>query len=203
MGKRIFDVAIAVLSLVVLSPLLAIVALLVKFDSAGPILYRGMRAGKGGTPFHIYKFRTMVADAAARGAGITAQDDPRVTRMGRFLRLTKVDELPQLLNVLRGEMSLVGPRPEDPRYLKYYTPAQCALLDVLPGITSSASITFRHEESLLRGADWERMYIETVLPRKLDIELAFLQRRTFRSDMDILLRTAIAVFDRGEQKDAP
>lgn len=203
MGKRIFDVVVAGLGLLLLSPLLAIVALLVKFDSAGPVLYRGTRAGKGGTPFHIYKFRTMFADAAQRGAGITYNDDPRVTRMGRLLRLAKVDELPQLINVVRGDMSLVGPRPEDPRYLKYYTPAQCALLDVLPGITSPASITFRHEESLLRGAGWERTYTETVLPHKLELELAYLQRRTFWSDMDILLKTALAVFDRGERKDAP
>src|SRR5689334_20899901 len=103
MGKRIFDVTVAGLGLIVSSPLLAIAALLVKFDSAGPVLYRGTRAGKGGTPFHIYKFRTMVADASQRGAGITTDDDPRVTRIGKLLRLTKIDELPQLLNVVRGE----------------------------------------------------------------------------------------------------
>ncbi|HZQ06091.1 MAG TPA: sugar transferase [Anaerolineae bacterium] len=199
---RVVDVASAGLGLVVLSPLLAIVGLLIKLDSPGPVLHRSVRIGKYGTPFRIYKFRTMVADAAQRGAGITSRDDPRITRIGKILRRTKMDELPQLINVLRGEMSLVGPRPEDPRYIQYYTPAQRAVLDVLPGITSAASLAFRHEEQMLSGADWEQTYIDSVLPQKLDIELAYLRRRTFWSDLGIMAQTARAVLNGGNGNDA-
>jgi len=199
---RVVDVASAGFGLVVLSPLWVIVGILIKLDSPGPVLHRSVRIGKYGKPFRIYKFRTMVADAAQRGAGITSRDDPRITRVGKVLRRTKVDELPQLINVLRGEMSLVGPRPEDPRYLQYYTPAQRAVLDVRPGITSAASLAFRHEEQLLSGTDWEQIYIHSVLPQKLDIELAYLQRRTFWSDLGIVAQTALAVVSGGTRSDA-
>lgn len=195
-SQRVLDISAAAIGLVALSPLLAGIAVWIRLDSPGPILYRGPRVGRGGAPFYILKFRTMTQDAAERGAGITARNDPRVTRAGAVLRRYKLDELPQLWNVLVGEMSLVGPRPEDPRYVQLYTPAQRVVLDVPPGITSAASVKFRHEEAFLAGADWERMYREVVMPRKLEIELSYLKRRTFRSDLAILARTFLAMFEK-------
>ena len=153
-----------------------------------------MRVGKDARPFRIYKFRTMVVDAAWRGPGITTDADSRITRSGRLLRKTKLDELPQLINVVKGEMSLVGPRPEDPAYVALYTPEQRKVLSVCPGITSPASLHYRHEESLLTGADWETLYCTQVLPDKLAIDLAYLERRTLTSDLKILLQTVAAVF---------
>ena len=126
------------------------------------------------SPFRLYKFRRMVSDADKQGPGITATGDSRITRVGRFLRRTKIDELPQLINVLSGDMSLVGPRPEDPRYVTLYTPEQRRVLAVRPGITSAASLAYRHEEQLLAGADWETVYREEVLPAKLAIDLEYL-----------------------------
>lgn len=193
-AKRALDVAIAGLGLIVLAPLLGLLALVIRLESPGPVLYRGLRAGQAAKPFRIFKFRTMYQDADRRGGGITVRNDPRVTRVGRVLRRTKLDELPQLLNVLRGEMSLVGPRPEDPRYLAYYSPAQCAVLQVPPGITSAASIAFRDEEALLDGADWESRYINQVLPRKLELELEYLNQRSFWSDVRVLFKTLFALF---------
>lgn len=194
-SQRVLDVVAAASGLVALSPLLAGIAIWIRLDSPGPVFYRGPRVGRGGAPFFILKFRTMAQDAAQRGAGITTRGDPRVTRAGAVLRHYKLDELPQLWNVLRGEMSLVGPRPEDPRYVALYTPAQRAVLDVPPGITSAASVTFRHEESLLDGEDWERTYREVIMPRKLEIELGYLKRRTLGSDLAILARTFLSVLE--------
>lgn len=193
-SQRVLDIVGGTGGLVVLSPLFAAIAVWIRLDSAGPIFYWGPRVGKDGAVFGILKFRTMVTDAAARGAGITTQNDPRVTRAGQVLRKYKLDELPQLWNVVCGEMSLVGPRPEDPRYVKLYTPAQRAVLDVPPGITSAASLQFRNEEALLRGSDWEQTYTEVVMPSKLEIELSYLRQRTFWSDLNILGRTLLSVF---------
>jgi lipopolysaccharide/colanic/teichoic acid biosynthesis glycosyltransferase len=194
LSKRVFDVLTAALALLVCAPLFLVLAILIKLDSRGPVFFRGTRVGKDGVLFSIYKFRTMVNDAAQHGAGITTRNDPRITRVGKFLRRSKLDELPQLWNVLRGEMSLVGPRPEDPRYVQYYSPAQRAVLRTTPGITSVASLAFRHEEQILEGAAWEETYIQRVLCAKLDLELAYLQRRTFWSDLAILCRTGLALF---------
>ena len=178
-----------------LSPLFVLVAFAIKLDSRGPIFYRARRIGKDGVPFRLYKFRRMVSDADKQGPGITATGDSRITRVGRFLRRTKIDELPQLINVLSGDMSLVGPRPEDPRYVALYTPEQRRVLAVRPGITSAASLAYRHEEQLLAGADWETIYRTRVLPDKLAIDLAYLERRTLVSDLKLILRTIAAVFD--------
>ena len=191
---RIVDVVAATIGLIILSPLLAILAFIIKCDSPGPVLYRARRAGKGGREFRLYKFRTMAADAHRRGPGVTGAGDPRITQAGRFLRRTKLDELPQLLNVLRGEISLVGPRPEDPRYVALYTPEQRRLLDVRPGITSMASLTYRNEERLLIADDWEAQYINSILLDKLSIDLAYQARRTITSDLVLLLRTIAGVF---------
>jgi len=193
--KCIFDGVIALLGLLVVSPLFLLVAPILKLDSPGPVFYRAERIGKDGVPFHLYKFRSMVADADRRGPGITAEGDRRVTRVGAFLRRTKLDELPQLINVLKGEMSLVGPRPEDPRYVARYTPEQRQVLAVRPGITSAASLAYRHEEQLLSGEDWETIYRTKVLPDKLATDLAYLEQRTLGSDLKLILRTIAAVFD--------
>lgn len=187
--KRSFDFLVAAFGLVLTSPILCLIAVAIKLDSPGPVFFRSKRVGKDGALFVIYKFRTMIANAAALGSGITIRDDPRVTRIGSFLRRTKLDEVPQLWNVVRGEMSLVGPRPEDPRYLKYYSPAQRALLQAAPGMTSAASIAFRNEQEMLEGAEWEQFYIETVLPKKLDLDLAYMQHQTFASDLLVLAQT--------------
>lgn len=193
LSKRIFDILAASLGLIVCSPLFLTIAILIQRDSRGPVLYRGARAGKDGKFFSILKFRTMTADATERGAGITTRDDVRITRAGRVLRRYKLDELPQLWNVLRGDMSLVGPRPEDPRYVQYYTPAQRAVLRVRPGMTGAAALAFRHEEQMLDGAAWEEKYVSEIMPAKLELELAYLERRTFWSDLEILSRTALAI----------
>ncbi len=193
MCKRISDGVIAALGLLIVSPLFLLIAPIIKLDSPGPVFYRAERIGKEGVPFRLYKFRSMVADADRRGPGITAAGDCRVTRVGVFLRRTKLDELPQLINVLRGEMSLVGPRPEDPRYVALYTPEQRRVLAARPGITSPASLHYRNESAVLSGNDWERVYIETVMPHKLAIELAYLSHRSFFTDLKVIFLTLWAV----------
>jgi len=192
--KRAFDLTIAALGLALTSPVVAVAAVAVKLDSPGPAFFSGRRTGKGGREFRIHKLRSM---HAATGAAVTAGDDPRITRVGRFLRRTKIDELPQLLNVVKGEMSLVGPRPEDPTYVERYTAEQRRLLSVRPGITSPASLAFMDEEAQLRGGSPENLYLTEVMPKKLALELAYLDRATFGSDLRVLLQTAGAVLRRG------
>jgi lipopolysaccharide/colanic/teichoic acid biosynthesis glycosyltransferase len=188
MMQRVFDLVVASMGLVILSPLLMVVAVLVVVDSPGSVFFRGQRVGKDGRLFHILKFRTMVDNAAQLGPGITTGGDARITRVGRWLRRTKIDELPQLWNVVRGEMSLIGPRPEDPRYVALYTEDQRHILSVRPGITSPASIQFRHEEALLPAGDMET-YIKFLMPTKIKADLEYLDRRTFWSDLAVLLDT--------------
>lgn len=194
MFKRAFDFVCAVFGLVVLLPLFGLVALAIKLDSPGPVFFRGERVGLHGKPFRIFKFRTMVVNAAQEGPGITTRDDARITRVGRLLRKYKIDELPQLFNVLRGEMSLVGPRPEDPRYVAHYTPAQRRVLEVRPGITSPATLQYHHEDRLLTSEDLEAIYLNQLMPRKLAIELEYLDRRTWFTDFKIILQTIVAIF---------
>src|SRR5438128_3136486 len=164
MVKRGFDLAVSAVSLVVLAPLFLVIAILIERDSRGPGFYRGERVGRNGSRFRIHKFRTMVSDADRRGPGITAQDDPRITVLGRRLRRSKLDELPQLINVLRGEMSLVGPRPEIPDMVDRYPPLFRRLLGLRPGMTSPASLAYRNEEELI-GTDLSS-YAEGILPEK-------------------------------------
>jgi lipopolysaccharide/colanic/teichoic acid biosynthesis glycosyltransferase len=192
--RRLVDIVAACVGLALLSPILTIIALAIKLDSPGPLFHRAQRVGKDGQLFNLFKFRSMVADAAQRGPGITAAGDSRITPVGRLLRRSKLDELPQLLNVLAGDMSLVGPRPEDPGYVALYTPAERQVLRVAPGITSAASLAFRHEEQLLSGPDWEERYRTVVMPAKLAIDLAYLKRRTLWSDLGLILRTVAALF---------
>ena len=194
--KRAFDFLVALIGLIVSSPVVAAAAVAVKLDSPGPALFSGPRAGLDGTVFQIHKLRSMRVGADASGPAVTAGDDPRVTRVGRFLRRWKLDELPQLLNVLKGEMSLVGPRPEDPRYVERYTPEQRRLLSVRPGVTGPSALSFLDEEEMLRGGQSEDRYLNEVMPRKLDLELRYLDHATLASDIGILLRTAGAVLRR-------
>lgn len=191
--QRAFDMLGASVGLALLSPIFLCVALWVKFDAPGPVFYRARRVGQGGEPFRLFKFRSMVVDADRRGPGITTAGDARVTRSGRWLRRTKVDELPQLINVLRGEMSLVGPRPEDPRYVALYTPEQRQILAYRPGITSAASLAYRHEEALLSDPNWETVYQQEVMPAKLAVDLAYMAQRSLLTDIRLILRTVLAM----------
>jgi lipopolysaccharide/colanic/teichoic acid biosynthesis glycosyltransferase len=192
-GRRLLDVVTSLVGLILLSPLFLLVAVAIKLDSAGPVFYRALRVGRNGRPFRVYKFRSMVNNADRGGPGITTADDERVTELGRLLRRTKVDELPQLINVFRGDMSLVGPRPEDPRYVALYTREQRRVLAVRPGITGPASVHYRHEEELLDGPNWEQVYIQEVMPHKLQIELDYLERRTLWTDLGVILQTMMTL----------
>lgn len=193
-ARRLFDASAATLGLLVLSPLLLVVAVSVAASSPGPVFFRQVRVGRGGEPFDILKFRTMRTDAERTGGQLTVGEDPRITRVGRFLRQWKLDELPQLINVVRGEMALVGPRPEVPRYVELYTEEQRQVLTVRPGITDPASVAFRSESELMgRHPDPGRYYIEEIMPRKLSINLDYLSRRTLLSDVGVILNTFRAV----------
>ncbi len=192
---RFIDLLASGLGIVLLSPLFLVIAAGIKLSAPGPVFYRATRVGRDGVPFRLYKFRSMVVGADTSGPGITAAGDRRITPVGQFLRKTKLDELPQLLNVLKGDMSLVGPRPEDPRYVALYTAEQRRVLAVRPGITSAASLAYRHEEQLLSGENWETTYRARVLPDKLAIDLAYLEQRTLFSDLKLIFRTVVAIFD--------
>ena len=191
MAKRLFDLLVATVALVLLAPLLAAVALWIKLDSQGPVLFRQQRVGRHGRLFSIHKFRTMVADAPQRGPQITVGNDPRITRAGACLRRAKLDELPQLIDVLAGRMSLVGPRPELPAYVAQY-PAELRdkVLAVRPGITDPVSLEFADESALLaRAADPEREYVEVLLPKKLRAAAAYAQQATLWTDLQVIGRT--------------
>ena len=193
---RFLDLAVALPALAVAAPVIAASAIAIKLDSPGPVFYHGDRVGRNGVPFRIHKLRTMRTGAESVGPAVTAADDPRVTRAGRILRRTKLDELPQLFNVIRGEMSLVGPRPEHPAYVARYTPHERRLLTVRPGITGPATLAYIDEEESLRGGQAEATYLQTVLPRKLQLELDYLQTATPATRIAILLRTAAAMLRR-------
>ena len=193
-AKRAMDIVLSAAALCVLWPVLLLIALAIVVDDPGPVFYRQVRVGRGGKPFRIFKFRTMVVDADKKGLSITVGRDSRITRVGAFLRRTKLDELAQLLNVLCGQMSFVGPRPEVPRYVELYTPYQRQVLLVRPGITDYASIAYRNENDLLAGADDpERMYIETIMPDKIELNMKYLREISPLADVRLILKTIIAV----------
>jgi lipopolysaccharide/colanic/teichoic acid biosynthesis glycosyltransferase len=196
MPKRVFDVLLAGLGLVLLSPLLLAIALWVVLDSPGPVFFRQQRVGRGGVPFHIHKFRSMNAGAAVDGPQITVGDDARITRAGHFLRRSKLDELPQLIDVLQGTMSFVGPRPEVPRYVALYPAAlRDKILSVRPGITDPASIAYRDESTLLaRAADPERAYIEQVMPEKLRHAELYVDHMSLVNDLRLIAATVRSVW---------
>ncbi len=194
-AKRCFDLALALPGVIALAPLFALLMVFIKLDSRGPSLFRQVRVGRHGRTFRIFKFRTMVADAESRGAQITVGADQRITRVGAFLRRTKLDELPQLLNVVKGEMTLVGPRPEVPRYVAQYGESEKPLLALTPGITSLASLQFRHESELLAAqADPETFYLTQVMPEKVRIDLAYARRATVMSDLAVIAKTLACLF---------
>jgi FlaA1/EpsC-like NDP-sugar epimerase/lipopolysaccharide/colanic/teichoic acid biosynthesis glycosyltransferase len=191
-AKFFLEVGTASVMLLVLSPLFAIIACLIWLDEPGSIFYHSLRVGRGGRPFAVYKFRTMTQAPMPRRE-ITVSNDPRITRIGRFLRASKLDELPQLFNVLRGDMSLVGPRPESPHYVAYYTAEQREVLSVRPGITGAAQIYFPHEEELLAGPDPEQLYITRVMPAKLTIDLEYVHYWSLWLDLKLVVLTLVAV----------
>lgn len=203
-AKRVLDLVFAATGLVLLSPVFVIIGFLIKKDDGGPLFFMQERIGRFGARFRIIKFRTMVIDAEAKGLRITTSTDPRVTRIGRRLRSTKLDELPQLLNVLRGEMSFVGPRPEVPKYVAYYTPEQRQVLSLVPGLTDLASLEYIDEESLLAKVERpEEVYISECLPRKIELNLAYARRAGLAADVGIILRTIGKLFfRRGAPTDA-
>jgi lipopolysaccharide/colanic/teichoic acid biosynthesis glycosyltransferase len=198
MTKRLFDVIVSALALLLLSPLFALIALAIAADSAGPIFFRQTRVGKSGVPFRIFKFRTMRADAAGSGLQVTAGSDPRITRAGALLRRLKLDELPQFINVLLGQMSIVGPRPEVPKYVALYPPeTRNIVLSVRPGITDPASIEYKSESAILgRSANPEQTYVDEVMPAKLRLCVEYVQHAGFWRDVAIVWSTVRALLFR-------
>lgn len=196
MLKRGFDIAFSAFTLLFLLPLLAVVALWIKFDSPGPIFFRQIRVGRKGREFRIFKFRTMRADAESQGLQITVGVDPRITRSGAFLRKYKIDEIPQFLNVLVGDMSVVGPRPEVPRYVaKYPAESRRIVLSVRPGITDPASIAYRDENEILGSTDDpESAYVKKIMPNKLAMYERYVQTRSFVGDVILITRSFLISF---------
>ena len=193
-AKRALDVTAALVGLVFFSPLLVAVALAIKLHDGGPVFYGGVRVGRNGRPFRIFKFRTMVLNAEKLGGPSTAGDDPRITPVGRVLRRYKLDELPQLINVLKGEMTLVGPRPEVPQYVELFSEEERAILSVRPGMTDWASLWNSDEGALLAGSpDPEKTYLEKIRPEKLRLQLEYVRTRSLRVDLTILARTVLAI----------
>lgn len=199
---RWLEFFIALAGVIILSPVLLVLGLLVVLHDRGPAFYKARRIGKDGRPFALLKFRSMLVDADKRGGALTSAADARITPIGEFLRRTKADELPQLLNVLKGDMSFVGPRPEDPKYVALYTPEQREVLAVRPGITSAASLHYRNESALLAGPDPEGIYIREILPHKLAIERDYLRTRSFGKDLGLILRTVRSMVTEEEVQDA-
>ncbi|MBI4500131.1 MAG: sugar transferase [Gemmatimonadetes bacterium] len=194
MIKRALDLLLSLAGLVVLAPSLAAIAILIKLDSRGPVLFRQERVGRRFRRFRIYKFRTMVAGADRLGAALTGERDPRVTRVGRRLRHFKLDELPQLFNVVAGDMSLVGPRPEVPRYVEHFRGDYEEILTVRPGMTDLASLKYRNESATLAGGpDVEARYLATILPDKIRLGKEYLRRSGLGFDLQLVLFTMLAL----------
>ena len=201
--KRLFDIVSAFIGLLILSPVMLFAALLIKIEDSGPVFYRGTRIGMKGKPFRMYKFRTMVVDADKIGGPSTSDDDPRITRTGRILRKMKLDELPQLINVLTGQMSIVGPRPEVPMYVDMFTDEERAILTVRPGITDYASIWNPDEGAVLKGSgDPEKVYRERIRPKKIALQLKYVRERSFRTDIRIVVQTLFTVLSRKKKSPA-
>jgi lipopolysaccharide/colanic/teichoic acid biosynthesis glycosyltransferase len=194
MLKRFTDITISLLALILLAPVFLILAVVIKLTSRGPVFYKGRRVGRGGEIFLMHKFRSMVVNADQIGTDLTPHGDPRVTKVGRFLRRTKVDEIPQIIDILRGKMSLVGPRPESPLYARYYDERQKHVLSVRPGMLGPAQIKYRHEELMLKDReDPDAYYIRELMPRKLEIDLDYVENMSFLLDVSILFRSLLAV----------
>jgi len=190
MHKRAFDLVGSLVAFIILSPIFLITAMLIKLDCPGPVLYMAERIGKNGKLFEMYKFRTMVADAARLGSAITCNEDPRITRVGRFLRRTHIDEWPQFFNILRGDMSFVGPRPEAPTYIEHYTPQQREVLNGRPGMTGLAQVQYmQNEAAMLDATTLDEVYLNEILPKKLELDLQYIQNQSFLLDLQLLIQT--------------
>jgi len=188
--KRVFDFIAAFMGIVILFPILLLIALWIKLSSKGPLFYTQKRVGKDFKEFDIYKFRSMVVDADKIGPSVTSGDDPRITEVGKFIRKTKIDELPQLLNVLQGDMSLVGPRPEVMKFVDKKRDAYIKVLSVRPGITDNAAIEFRDEETIMNSyEDKEKAYLEIILPQKIKLYYNYIDNISFTNDIKLLLQT--------------
>ncbi|MDD5130145.1 MAG: sugar transferase [Candidatus Omnitrophica bacterium] len=194
-GKRLFDLFFSLLGIIVCLPVFFFVPILIKIDSRGPVFFKQKRMGKGGILFELIKFRTMFSDSAGEKLMFEPGRKSRVTKIGRFLRFSKIDEFPQLINVLKGEMSFVGPRPEVPKYQQFYTGDNSLVLMVRPGITDMASVKYRHEEELLaRNPEPEKLYTEVILPDKLRINKDYINNRLgLFDDFVIILRTLLKI----------
>lgn len=194
MLKRSFDILVSLIALILLAPLFLILALIIKLTTRGPVFYRGRRVGRGGEIFSMHKFRSMVVNADQIGTHLTPQGDPRVTKIGRFLRKTKMDELPNIIDVLKGDMSFVGPRPESPLYAKYYNERQKQVLNVRPGMVGPTQIKYRHEEVILKDKkDPDTYYVQELMPQKLEIDLDYIKNRSFLLDVKIIFKALLAV----------
>ena len=194
MTKRALDILVSLFGLILFSPLFVIIPVLIKMDSSGSVFFRQERMGKQFVPFDMYKFRTMVNDAPLRGGPLTSGGDPRITRVGTILRQTKIDEIPQLINVLKGDMSLVGPRPEVRKYVDLFHDEYTEILKVRPGITDLASLKYRDEAAVLaKAANPEDEYVRHILPDKIRIATAYLRSSSLKSDFVIILKTLLRV----------
>jgi len=192
--KRAFDLLVSLIGLFILSLLFVIVAIVIKIDTNGPIFYKQVRVGRFGKSFKIIKFRTMITEADKKGMQITVGGDARITKAGKLLRRSKIDELPQLINIVTGNMSFVGPRPEVPKYVGLYNESQKQVLLVRPGITDPASIKYRNENDILaRSSDPERTYIEEIMPAKLDLNLQYIRKFSLINDISVIFKTIHAV----------
>ncbi|WP_270641863.1 sugar transferase [Paraclostridium sordellii] len=192
--KRIFDITASVVGLVILSPIFILISIFIKLDSRGPVFFRQIRVGLNKKEFKIFKFRTMVNDAEVKGRQITVGNDNRITNVGYFIRKYKIDEFPQLINVLKGEMSLVGPRPEVPSYVELYDEEQEQVLMVKPGITDYASIEFRNENEILGNSlNPEEEYIENIMPMKIGLNLKYINEISVLTDVKIILNTLVCI----------
>lgn len=187
--KRSLDIGLALFSLAVLSPLLLVLALAVRFTSKGPVLYKTARTGRNGVPFRMYKFRSMIVGAEQAGGLSTAKDDPRVTRVGRFLRRHKLDELPQLVNILKGDMSIVGPRPEFAAYTDQYSAEERLILTVRPGLTDFASLEYFHLDQAIGADQPDKVYEEQVRPIKNSLRIRYVKTQSLLTDCALILRT--------------
>lgn len=195
--KRLFDIFFVLVGLTIFSPIFLFIAILIKKEDGGPVFYRGVRVGRFGKPFKMYKFRTMVVNADKIGGPSTANDDPRLLKIGKFLRKYKLDELPQLINVLKGDMSFVGPRPEVQHYVNMFTDDEKSILSVRPGITDWASLWNSDEGSILAGSnDPEKTYMEKIRPEKIRLQLKYVNEHSFWTDLKIITLTLKRIFQR-------
>lgn len=193
--KRLFDICASLIALILLSPLFLVLSIWILLDDGAPLFFTQTRVGKHQVPFKLYKFRSMYNDAESRGQLTVGESDPRVTKSGLFIRKYKLDEFAQLINVLKGEMSIVGPRPEVPKYVVFYTKEQLKVLSVRPGLTDTSSIYYINEDEILGKADNpEKAYIEDILPKKLALQLKYVEQQTFFGDVGLILKTIGKIF---------